>query len=93
EHQAHERVGGRSVVIEDRGPLAFLFLNNNFHAVHHMHPKLAWYDLPGTYRARKTRFLRRNLGYCFPSYASLFRHYLIKAKDPVIHPHWQDPAE
>ncbi len=93
EHQAHDRVGGRSVVIEDRGPLALLFLNNNYHAVHHMHPKLPWYELPQTYRLRKDRFLRRNLGYVFASYRDLFALYLWKAKDPVIHPHWQDPAE
>ena len=29
EHQAHERAAARSVIIEDRGPLALLFLNNN----------------------------------------------------------------
>ena len=38
EHQAHEQVRARSVIIEDRGPLALLFLNNNLHAVHHAHP-------------------------------------------------------
>jgi fatty acid desaturase len=43
EHQAHERASARTVIIEDRGPLAFLFLNNNLHVVHHMHPKLPWY--------------------------------------------------
>ena len=43
EHQAHERARGRTVIIEDRGPLAFLFLNNNLHVVHHMHPRVPWY--------------------------------------------------
>ena len=28
EHQAHQRANGRTVIIEDRGLLAFLFLNN-----------------------------------------------------------------
>ena len=27
EHQAHEKARGRTVIIEDRGPLALLFLN------------------------------------------------------------------
>ena len=49
EHQAHERASARTVIIEDRGPLAFLFLNNNLHVVHHMHPKLPWYRLPRIY--------------------------------------------
>ncbi|HSG95671.1 MAG TPA: fatty acid desaturase, partial [Afifellaceae bacterium] len=38
EHQAHCLARCRTVVIEDRGPLALLFLNNNFHVVHHVHP-------------------------------------------------------
>ena len=55
EHRVHERACGRSVIIESRGPLAFLFLNNNFHALHHMHPAIPWYDLPALYRSRRER--------------------------------------
>jgi fatty acid desaturase len=88
EHQAHVRASGRSVIIEDRGPLAFLFLNNNLHVVHHMHPNVPWYALPGVYRARKDHYLRRNGGYLFHSYWQIIRHYLWRAKDPVPHPLW-----
>lgn len=38
EHRAYEQTNGRSVIIEDRGILSFLFLNNNLHAVHHTLP-------------------------------------------------------
>ncbi|MFN3662868.1 fatty acid desaturase [Yoonia sp.] len=86
EHQAHIRASGRSVIIEDRGPLAFLFLNNNLHVVHHMHPSVPWYALPALYRARRDHYLRRNGGYLFSSYGALFRQYLWRAKDPVPHP-------
>ena len=88
EHQAHVRASGRSVIIEDRGPLAFLFLNNNLHVVHHMHPDVPWYALPAVYRARKAHYLRRNGGYLFRSYRQIFRQYLWRAKDPVPHPLW-----
>lgn len=88
EHQAHVRASGRSVIIEDRGPLAFLFLNNNLHVVHHMHPTVPWYALPAVYRARKDHYLRRNGGYLFRSYGQIFRLYLWRAKDPVPHPLW-----
>jgi fatty acid desaturase len=91
EHQAHERAGARSVVIEDRGPLAFLFLNNNFHAVHHAHPQLPWYRLPGEYARRRDEFLRRNDGYRYGSYAEVFIRYLFRRKDPVAHPIWTPP--
>jgi fatty acid desaturase len=86
EHRADERAAGRSVIIEDQGPLAFLFLNNNFHAVHHAHPKVAWYQLPALYSARRDIFLRRNGGYLYKSYAAIFRDHLLRAKDPVPHP-------
>lgn len=89
EHQAHERARGRTVIIEDRGLLAFLFLNNNLHVVHHMHPRLPWYRLPETYFANRDRYLARNNGYRYKSYAEVFRRYLFKAKDPVPHPIWR----
>jgi fatty acid desaturase len=88
EHQAHERAMGRSVIIEDRGPLAFLFLNNNFHAVHHACPNAPWYELPGIYAARKTEWLARNLGYRYESYGEILRRHLLRRKDPVPHPLW-----
>ncbi len=91
EHQAHERAMGRSVIIEDRGPLAFLFLNNNLHAVHHAYPGVAWYRLPALFAARRSEFLRRNLGYRYGSYAEILRRHLLRRKDPVPHPEW--PAE
>ncbi|MCZ4257157.1 fatty acid desaturase [Sulfitobacter sp. G21635-S1] len=89
EHQAHARASGRTVVVEDRGLLALLFLNNNFHVVHHVHPQLPWYRLPGVYAARRDKFLRRNHGYVYRSYAEVFRRHLFSAKDPVAHPLWR----
>jgi len=86
EHRAHDRASGRSVIIEDRGPLALLFLNNNFHAVHHAHPNLPWYRLPGEYARRRDEFLRRNHGYRYGSYAEVFARHLLRRKDPVPHP-------
>lgn len=86
EHQAHERARGRTVIIEDRGPLAFLFLNNNLHVVHHMHPKLPWYRLPQIYFNNRDRYLARNDGYRYGSYAEIFRRHFLRAKDPVPHP-------
>ena len=88
EHQAHEKVRGRTVIIEDRGPLALLFLNNNLHVVHHMHPQVPWYELPGEYRADKVRYREINENYVFHSYAEIFRKFMLRRKDPVPHPLW-----
>lgn len=89
EHRAHERVSGRTVIVEDTGVLAFLFLNNNLHVVHHMHPSVAWHRLPALYRSQKDRFQRRNDGYTYRSYAEIFGLYFWRSKDPVAHPLWR----
>lgn len=86
EHRAHEAARARTVVIESRGPLSLLFLNNNFHVVHHMHPGVAWYRLPALYFGNREHYLRRNEGYRYASYVQIFRQFLFRAKDPVPHP-------
>lgn len=88
EHRAHEAARARTVIIESRGPLSLLFLNNNFHVVHHMHPAAPWYDLPGMYAARKGHYQRRNEAYVYRNYTEIFRRYLFTPKDPVPHPVW-----
>lgn len=89
EHQASDKPRGRTVIIEDRGPLALLFLNNNLHVVHHMHPRLPWYRLPELYRANPARYLGCNGGYRYRSYGEVFARYWWRAKDPVVHPIWR----
>lgn len=89
EHQAHEKSRARSVIVESRGPLSFLFLNNNFHAVHHMHPRVAWYKLPKLYFDDKARYLKVNEGYVYRCYLHVAKDHLIKAKDAVAHPLWR----
>ncbi len=88
EHRAHDVARGRSVIVEDQGPLALLFLNNNFHAIHHMHPGVAWYRLPALYASRRAHFQRCNDDYVYKSYATIFRQFLFAAKDPLPHPIW-----
>ena len=86
EHRAHERAGARSVIVEDRGLLALLFLNNNFHAVHHACPSLAWYRLPEHFRRNRDRFLAMNGGYRYDSYAKVIRLFAFRRKEPVEWP-------
>ncbi|WP_170390344.1 fatty acid desaturase [Ruegeria arenilitoris] len=91
EHRAHEKSRARTVIVEDRGPLAFLFLNNNLHVVHHMNPAAPWYRLPALYRRGKERYLACNEAYVYRSYGQVFRQYFWRAKDPVEHPLWPNP--
>lgn len=93
EHRAHEAARARTVIVEDRGPLALLFLNNNLHVVHHMHPAVPWYKLPAMYAQNRDHYRRRNDHYVFRSYAEVFRRYFLRAKDPVPHPLMPGGAE
>lgn len=93
EHRAHRLTRARSVIVEDRGILAFLFLNNNLHAVHHMHPNVAWYNLPQLLNTNRNRFLAANDRYHYRSYGDVFRRYFFRSKDPVAHPIWQAPKD
>lgn len=86
EHRAEEAVGHRTVIIEDRGPLAVLFLFNSLHAVHHRFPAVPWYRLPGLYRRHRDAFRAENGGYVYRSYLEIARRHAFRAKEPVEHP-------
>lgn len=86
EHQAEESLRARSVIIEDRGVLSLLFLNNNLHAVHHAYPAVAWHKLPGLYKTNRKRFLAMNKGYRFDSYWQVIRLFALRRKEPVAYP-------
>jgi fatty acid desaturase len=85
EHQWSERPDGRTIIVE-RSPLSLLFLNNNLHLVHHKMPNVAWYDLPGHFRARREEWVRMNGGYVYPGYLALLRDFAFRPKEPVAHP-------
>lgn len=88
EHRAEIDPTARTVIVEGRGLLPFLFLNNSLHVVHHLHPNVAWYVLPRLYRDNKASYQACNEGYVYDSYAQIFRRYFLKTKDPVPHPRW-----
>ncbi|NIZ14712.1 fatty acid desaturase [Phaeobacter sp. HF9A] len=97
EHRADLAPERRTAIVEGRGILGrllgFLFLNNNLHVVHHLYPGVPWHHLPALYRRHRAAFLAQNDGYLLPSYASVFRSYFLRAKDPVPHPFWTAPEK
>ena len=86
EHQAHPIPGARTVIIEADPITAFMFLNNNLHAVHHREPGLAWYRLARRWRETREQTLIENEGYYFSGYGALAAACLLRAKEPVRHP-------
>lgn len=93
EHRAEEDPENRSVVIDAAWPLALLFLNNNLHWLHHREPGTPWYRLPARYRAQRREILRANGNYRFRGYGELVRRYLVRAKEPVVHPYYMPAGE
>ena len=86
EHRAAEDVGHRTAIVEDFGPLAWLFLFNNLHVAHHAKPSLAWYQLPGYYRQHKADLLKRNGNLLYQGYGAVFRRFLVRPHALPVHP-------
>lgn len=86
EHRAAAAPGHRVAIVEQAGPLAWLFLHNNLHAAHHRAPRMAWYRLPAFYRRHRASLLTANGGLLYRGYGEVARRYLFRAHDTVIHP-------
>lgn len=86
EHRADSDPRRCVAIVEDRGPLALLYLNNNLHAAHHRAPTVAWYALPAFYRRNRTALLAANGGLVYRGYADVARRFLLRAHDRLVHP-------
>ena len=81
EHRPAANAMHRIVINEAGWPWRLLYLNNNFHAVHHERPGLAWYAIPAAYRQERERYLQENGNFFFPGYLRLFTRHAIKPID------------
>ena len=86
EHRPAVVPAQRIVVNEAAWPWQLLYLNNNFHAVHHHMPGLAWYRIPAAYRANRDAYLAGNGNYVMPGYCHVIGRYAFKPVDSPIHP-------
>jgi fatty acid desaturase len=83
EHRSAEAHEHRSVINEAAWFWRLLFLNNNYHAVHHDLPGLPWFALRDVYRERRADYLARNGGFLVKGYGNWLASY---AATPVTHP-------
>lgn len=86
EHRAAHDVPARTATVEAGWLMSFLFLYNNFHALHHAQPTLAWHKRPRRYRVMRNRILGESRYHLIDGYGALFWNYLIEAKEPILHP-------
>jgi fatty acid desaturase len=75
EHRVDDEAMGRSVIVESNTFWRLLFLNNNFHAIHHEHPSLPWLDIPNHYKTHKLDWHQKAQGYVFSGYGAVLARY------------------
>jgi len=81
EHRPAARPAHRIVVNEAGWFWRLLYLNNNYHAVHHARPGLPWYAIPAAYEAGRERFVNGTGGFLIPGYNRFFLRHLFKPVD------------
>jgi len=85
EHRPGPSPAHRTVINEASLFWRLLYLNNNYHAVHHAYPELPWYRIPAAYAADSEGYKLRNGGFVLPGYLWLIGKFAWKPVDsPVL---------
>ena len=75
------------VVINEAGIFwRILYLNNNYHAVHHERPELPWHLVRRFYIEHRAEVVERNGGFVISGYLSLMKKYAMTTVDSPVHP-------
>jgi fatty acid desaturase len=86
EHRARPAIGERAAIVEAGPLMSLLYLNNNLHYMHHETPRVAWYQLPARWQARRDEVLTANGGYHYSGYGEVIRRFAFTAREPVAWP-------
>ncbi|MDH3690485.1 MAG: fatty acid desaturase [Gammaproteobacteria bacterium] len=86
EHKPAESGASPTQTVEAAWPFRILFLNNNYHALHHARTDLPWYALHRVYWETKpdeinTSEISQNR---FAGYTDIARRFLLKPKDSAV---------
>lgn len=94
EHRADPEPKHRIAINEAGWVMRLLYLNNNYHLVHHDLPHLPWYHLPRVYRMRRNAYAARNGAFVIHGgYWELLRRYAWNATDAPVHPGFVSAGE
>lgn len=91
EHRAAGDHPSRSVINDAGMGWRLLFLNNNYHLVHHDLPAVPWFALAWVYRSRARDYLARNDGFFVQGYREWIVRYAWRTAAPVAHPLFAGP--
>ncbi len=90
EHRAAQDCKHRIAINEASLPMRLLYLNNNYHLVHHDMPSLPWYLLAQVYRADRDAYIARCGGFMLGGYLELARRFGLTPVDAPVNPLHQD---
>ena len=90
EHRAAADCKHRIAINEASWPMRVLYLNNNYHLVHHDLPSLPWYLLARVYWADREAYLARCGGFRIGGYGELAWRFGMTPIDAPVHPMSQD---
>ncbi|TDN57990.1 fatty acid desaturase [Paraburkholderia sp. BL10I2N1] len=83
EHRAAHSCEHRTVINEAARFWRLVFLNNNYHLVHHDLPHVPWFALRRVYETSRAQYMERSGGFLVKGYSEWLRLY---AFAPVAHP-------
>lgn len=86
EHRVADDPLARSVINEAAWPWRLLFLNLNYHSVHHDLPGVPWYGLRKIYLLYRDDYQQRNSGFFVRGYGEWLRQFLFRSVEVDVHP-------
>ncbi|MBC2664029.1 fatty acid desaturase [Novosphingobium flavum] len=86
EHRWGEHPEERVAIVESNWVFGLLFLWNNIHVVHHLHPSLPWFRIPAAWRGARAELLALNGHYRFAGYGEIARAWLLRPVFVPVHP-------
>lgn len=86
EHRAADDPQARSAINEAALIWRVLFLNLNYHSVHHNLPGVPWYGLRKIYLQYREGYLQLNHGFLIGGYREWLRRFLFRSVDVNVHP-------
>ncbi|MFM0734099.1 fatty acid desaturase [Paraburkholderia sediminicola] len=85
EHRAAHAHEHRTVINEAGWFWRLLFLNNNYHLVHHDLPHVPWFALRGVYEMSRQEYIERSGGFLIRGYSEWLRLYAFASVAPPVY--------
>jgi fatty acid desaturase len=90
EHRLAQEPAHRTVINEAGWLWRLLFLNNNYHAVHHDLPHVPWFAVRHIYETSRRQYVQRSGGFMVKGYSEWLQRYVFA---PVADPAYRDRSD